>query len=136
MNEVIKAVLDTNVLVSSLWTSDGKAAEIIKLIPRFVIPCYNAQILIEYADVLCRPKFSFSSDKRENLLSGIKNFGVEFLPDESKEAMADEDDRIFYDTAKESGSILFTGNIKHYPNEPFIMTPSDFLLKVPKTPGS
>jgi len=38
-----------------------------------------------------------------------------------------EPDRIFYDTAKASGSILITGNIRHYPTEPFIMTPSDLL---------
>jgi predicted nucleic acid-binding protein len=40
--------------------------------------------------------------------------------------MQDEDDRIFYDTAKEGDAILITGNFRHYPNEPFIMKPSAF----------
>jgi len=41
--------------------------------------------------------------------------------------MTDETDRVFYDTAKASGAILITGNIRHYPAMPFIMTPADFL---------
>ena len=46
--------------------------------------------------------------------------------------MLDEDDRVFYDTAKESGAILVTGNTKHFPAESFIMTPSDFLAYLEK----
>ena len=133
MSEVGKIVLDTNILVSSLWTESGNASAIIKLMPRFVLPYHNAQILSEYAEVLSRPKFSFTADKRESLLSVIRLFGVEFLPNKSAEVMIDEDDRIFYDTAKDSGSILITGNVKHYPTKPFIMTPSDYLLRFSKT---
>jgi len=42
----------------------------------------------------------------------------------------DETDRIFYDTAKQSGSFLVTGNLKHYPQEIFILTPAEFLAKL------
>jgi len=42
--------------------------------------------------------------------------------------LPDESDRIFYDTAKENGTILITGNTKHYPNEAFIVTPANFLV--------
>jgi predicted nucleic acid-binding protein len=41
--------------------------------------------------------------------------------------MKDETDRKFYDTAKSSSATLITGNMKHYPAEPFIMTPADFI---------
>ena len=129
MSNAVMVVLDTNILVSSLWLESGNTASIIKRIPRLIIPCFNDKILSEYAEVLCRPKFSFSVDKRESLLSKIKDYGIEHLPDESEEAMLDEDDRIFYDTAKSSGSVLITGNIRHYPTALFIMTPSDFLKK-------
>jgi len=44
-------------------------------------------------------------------------------------SLPDESDRIFYDTACESKAILITGNKKHYPDEEFIMTPADFLLR-------
>jgi predicted nucleic acid-binding protein len=41
--------------------------------------------------------------------------------------LPDEKDRIFYDTAKQRNAILITGNIKHFPEEDFIMSPKDFL---------
>jgi len=44
--------------------------------------------------------------------------------------MSDESDRVFYDTAKTIGAILVTGNIKHYPDEPLIMTPAVFMKKL------
>ena len=44
--------------------------------------------------------------------------------------MLDEDDRVFYDIAKIAGAYLITGNLKHYPSKPFILTPSVFLKKI------
>ncbi|MDR3270840.1 MAG: hypothetical protein LBT32_04945 [Peptococcaceae bacterium] len=41
--------------------------------------------------------------------------------------MIDEDDRVFYDAAKSVGAYLITGNIKHFPQGPFILTPLAFL---------
>jgi predicted nucleic acid-binding protein len=41
--------------------------------------------------------------------------------------LLDEDDRVFYDTATASEAVLVTGNIRHFPAEPFVMTPADFL---------
>jgi hypothetical protein len=41
--------------------------------------------------------------------------------------MPDETDRKFYDTAKAAGAMLITGNTKHYPDEPFILTPAAFI---------
>jgi len=52
---------------------------------------------------------------------------------ESNIPMPDESDRIFYDTAKQSGSILITGNTKHFPDEPFIMTPAEFMRMMEDT---
>ena len=45
-------------------------------------------------------------------------------------SLPDETDRVFYDTAKSSDSILITGNIKHYPSDEFVMSPSDFLKSI------
>ena len=49
------------------------------------------------------------------------------MPKKSNLQMIDEADRIFYDTAKGSNSILITGNIKHFPKEDFIKTVNEFL---------
>ena len=39
----------------------------------------------------------------------------------------DAADRVFYDVAKASEAELITGNIKHYPKEPFIISPAAFM---------
>jgi predicted nucleic acid-binding protein len=61
------------------------------------------------------------------VIAAIRQHGEEIWPLSSVHAMIDEDDRIFYDTAKSAEAYLISGNTKHYPNEPFILTPAAFL---------
>jgi predicted nucleic acid-binding protein len=92
--------------------------------------CYNSIILSEYEGVASRPKFAehININYVKRLLDIIRSIGKSFLPDPpSAFSMIDETDRIFYDTAKRSNSILVTGNMKHFPQEPFIKNPHDFL---------
>lgn len=56
----IYAVIDTNVVVSSLFSLDGTScpAAVINAILRGAItPLYNDAILAEYREVLSRPKY-------------------------------------------------------------------------------
>jgi putative PIN family toxin of toxin-antitoxin system len=122
--------MDTNVLVSALWRDYSIAAAIVKLMPQTMIPCLSQPILWEYIDVLNRPKFKFSESKREALLSKISEYGEMVFPEKSEIHFIDESDRVFYDTAMASGAILITGNLKHFPDEAFIMSPTDFLSLV------
>jgi putative PIN family toxin of toxin-antitoxin system len=123
-----KVVIDTNILVSSLWSQNGNPNRILRLLPEKIITPYFCQdILKEYKKVLRRPKFDFSDLEINKLLKLLLLYGVEVSITASFIPISDESDRIFYDTANESGSILITGNIKHYPVEPFIMTPVEFL---------
>jgi putative PIN family toxin of toxin-antitoxin system len=120
--------LDTNILVSSLL-SDGPPAHIVDMIAEGRIrPCFNDAILAEYWDVFSLPKFGFSPPRIERLIRHIirAGFGVEASAP-SVFPLPDEGDRKFYDVAVAAGSILITGNIKHYPHEPFIASPADFL---------
>ena len=80
--------------------------------------------------MLSRPYFRFSSEDKGNFLQGIKRFGLLNQPSSSSMPLPDEDDRCFYDVAKSCEAILITGNIKHYPMEPFIVTPTEFLSLV------
>jgi len=93
---------------------------------------YNTTILLEYVDVMNRPKFknNIDHDLILNFVNTIMNIGLAFDPIPSTKPFADESDRIFYDTAKNSDSFLITGNIRHFPKEPFIMLPGDFLKQV------
>jgi predicted nucleic acid-binding protein len=61
------------------------------------------------------------------VLKVIQEYGERIEPNQSTHEMLDEDDRIFYDTAKNAGAYLVTGNKRHYPDEAFILTPADFL---------
>jgi putative PIN family toxin of toxin-antitoxin system len=123
-------VLDTNVIISAFINPHGNPSLILKLIlQRKAELCYNSAILGEYESVALRPKFSdiINSNTICQFINLIKNIGFSFDPIPSNTKLLDESDRIFYDTAKESGSILITGNVKHYPRETFIVQPSEFL---------
>jgi putative PIN family toxin of toxin-antitoxin system len=116
-----KVVIDTNILVSALWTPEGNAAKIIALLPLGkIIPCYNFPILQEYREVLQRPKLRFSGSKTAELLTIIGQYGLSIVAGPSSVIMADESDRKFYETAKTAEAVLITGNIRHYPQETFI----------------
>jgi len=130
---MINAVLDTNVLVSGLLTERGNSALIIDAFrdKQFNL-FYNREILDEYHDVLCRDKLGLPVGDVNELLEQIKNTGIPIIPVRSDILLTDEDDRVFYDTAKEANAYLVTGNRKHYPKEQFIILPADFatLLKI------
>jgi len=125
---MLKVVLDTNILVSALLTS-GPPAFIVDLIAGGkIIPIYSVFIMEEYYEVLSRKKFNFSPMQVNRLMDDITRVGitVEGKPS-AKNIKVDKDDKIFYDAAKEANAFLITGNIKHFPKEDFIVTPSQFL---------
>ena len=64
------------------------------------------------------------------VIAAVRQHGEKVMVAPSASPMPDEDDRVFYDTAKTAGAYLITGNSKHYPSEPFILTPSVFLEKI------
>jgi putative PIN family toxin of toxin-antitoxin system len=52
---VIRAVLDTNVLMSAMISSAGNEALLVMAINQgLVTPCFSEEILEEYSDVLLR----------------------------------------------------------------------------------
>ena len=129
---MIRIVLDTNVLVSAALTPNGNAARIVNLISvnAEIQVYYSMNILAEYKDVLSRPRLNIVTEKQTRAVNAITKMGIMIDPVTSNVPLPDESDRIFYDTAKESESILITGNAKHYPKEDSIITPSQFLDRV------
>jgi putative PIN family toxin of toxin-antitoxin system len=128
----IAVVVDTNVLVSALWKRPSHPAQIVDLIALHRIqPCFNAQIITEYRDVLSRPRLGFHPYDIDNLMELIEKEGMSFLAQPSAIPFADESDRVFYDLAKAANAFLITGNVKHYPMEPFIMTPAILIAQLP-----
>jgi len=125
---MINAVIDTNVLVSGLITAHGYPARIINAVKEKQFNLlYCSEILIEYRDVLYREKFGFKSNDVDDLLDVISLNGIPVTTDASNITLPDEDDRCFYDIAKNAGAYLVTGNLKHYPNDSIVISPADFI---------
>lgn len=123
-------VIDTNILVSALWSPSGAPSQIISLVLNSaLIPCYDERIMTEYREVLSRPKFGFSQSEINALLDWIKFCGRSVVPVPLDEPFTDEADKKFYEVAKHCNTELITGNIKHFPNDPLVMTANDFLKK-------
>jgi putative PIN family toxin of toxin-antitoxin system len=123
-------VIDTNVLVSAMLSLNGKPAKILELVldGNFIV-CHSQEIIDEYKCVLARPKFCLDQIKVQLIIGSIEKDGISIVAQTSSIPFPDESDRIFYNVAKTSNSTLITGNTKHYPQEDFIVTPTEFLSK-------
>lgn len=127
------AVIDTNVLVSALLSSKEDTATvqvIVKVISGEIIPVYSNVITKEYREVLSRKKFGFSGDLIGYLMSAIEKYGILVDPSPSGITLPDMKDVPFYEVVLEKrvdNTYLVTGNIKHYPKEPFVVTPLELL---------
>lgn len=121
-------VLDTNVIVSALWTPNGKAAYIVnQAIAGKLKLCHDYRILAEYREVLSRPKFKFSEWQISFLLETIEKDGISVIPNPlPKVSFIDESDKMFYEVAKFSNAPLVTGNLKHYPQDECITMVADY----------
>jgi putative PIN family toxin of toxin-antitoxin system len=127
---MLSIVLDTNVLVSALIIRGSIPDHIIMMIKnRMLQTRYNNAILAEYREVLSRPKFNFRVEDIQRAVSGIIRAGILVDAISNSFPMPDETDRKFYDVAKAANAMLITGNTKHYPNEPFILTPAAFITR-------
>jgi putative PIN family toxin of toxin-antitoxin system len=125
---MLKVVLDTNIIISAAISDKGNPSAIINLVSEGKLTMYfNAAILDEYADVLSRDKFNLSVTTQKAVIDKIKEIGLLIEPNVSTIPLPDESDRKFYDTAKAANAYLITGNTKHYPEEPHILSPAQFV---------
>lgn len=127
------AVIDTNVLVSALLSRHDDAATVLvieRMLNGEVIPVYSNTTMDEYREVLHRKKFRFSPALVDYLLSAIQQFGVLVEPTPTGQILPDLKDLPFYEIVmekREQDAYLVTGNVKHFPTEPFIVTAREFL---------
>lgn len=129
---IIYAVIDTNVLVSALFSANGTSnpSRIIESVFNGVItPLYNKEIIAEYSEVLSRDKFHFDSSLVDNIISAFIEFGIDTARTPTlNEMFPDADDIVFYEiTMSVEGAYLVTGNKKHFPERPFVITPTQMV---------
>ncbi len=127
------AVIDTNVLVSALLSKHNDSATvqaIERMINGELIPVYSVEIMAEYREVLSRKKFKFPQELINYLLLAIEKFGIKIEPTASNVILPDMKDLPFYEVVlekKNDGAYLVTGNLKHFPAKPFIVTARQML---------
>ncbi len=91
-------------------------------------PLYNDEILDEYFDVLNRFKFHLSEIRIIELLNFFKENGINTSRFPFDGDMPDEDDRVFYEVSlSEEDSFLVTGNLKHFPKTPKVITAAQMI---------
>ncbi|WP_159444247.1 putative toxin-antitoxin system toxin component, PIN family [Eubacterium uniforme] len=126
------AVVDTNVLISSVL-SNGAPHDILELIQnQNVIPVFDKRMLNEYYKVFHYDSFKgLDEDIIVNVLYDVISNGIMVNDIEhTKMVLKDKDDIPFFEVkenSKEFSTYLVTGNLKHYPKDAFIIDSRMFL---------
>jgi len=133
------AVIDTNVLVSAMLKWESVPGSIINLtFDGIIIPLFNKKILHEYRLVLSRPKFGLSVEIVEDIINSIEKKGINVDETPLEIELPDPSDKVFFEVVmeerKKEDAYLVTGNMKHFPIKPFIVTPRQMLDIVLNTP--
>ena len=128
---MVYGVIDTNVLVSAIFAAHPDSATVIvrdKIMDGTIVPLYNAEIFDEYRDVLTRPKFHFPAELVDAILDVILQKGLSLERTKTEEVFTDPKDVVFYEIAlSKEGAYLVTGNTKHFPATPIVVTPAELL---------
>lgn len=132
MEGKIYAVIDTNVIVSALISKslESNPLKVFRAIfQNRIVPLYNDEIMDEYRTVLSRPKFRLDKSMIETVLKAVAVDGLRMNRTPADDVdFPDLKDIVFYEVAlSKEDSYLITGNIKHFPLEPFIVTPAEMV---------
>lgn len=128
-----KIVLDTNILVSALLSSNISVPAlcldlIISQKDKLVL---TKEIIEEYQEVLARPKFGFDKSQISQIILHFKKHGILVTPKKHFYLCIDPDDNIFLDAAfAGKASFVITGNTRHFPqicSFTHIVTPKQFI---------
>lgn len=129
-------VVDTNVVVSGMITKNAESPTVSVLdymTEKAVVPLYCEEILQEYSDVLHREKFQIPKQKVDKFIKMVKSDGIASGRMPSKESLPDPKDVVFYEVAlSKEDSFLVTGNIKHFPQVDFVVTPAEMVEIIKK----
>lgn len=130
------AVIDTNVLVSAMLKWNSVPGDVMQLVfSGTIIPLFNHQIIDEYRTVLLRPKFRFTKDIVDDVISELERLGINVDAESIENTkFPDPKDIVFYEVVmeerKSEEAFLVTGNIKHFPTESFIVTPREMMTMI------
>ena len=128
---MIYSVIDTNVIVSAYITKNLTAATSrvwAAVLQGKIIPVYSDEIIDEYTEVLSRKKFGIPEHLIKWAIDRILMNGIHGERVPSKEHFPDPKDVVFYEMAiSKEDAYLVTGNKKHFPNKPIVVTPAEMV---------
>lgn len=95
----------------------------------FITPLYNDEIESEYRRVLNYPRLKLTEEQINTFILTLQKFGIKtFRTKVIDEIFPDPDDGVFYEVRMSvEDSYLVTGNLKHFPVKPFVVTPSQMV---------
>ena len=125
-------VIDTNVIVAAMLSSnpDSPVRIVMDWLSEGVFEAiYSKEMFDEYAKVLHRKKFSFSEEDIAAALDNIQRNGMELTPEKiDASGLPDPKDAPFLEVSLSvDGSFLVTGNLKHFPVSPRIVSPRELI---------
>lgn len=139
---MIFAVLDTNVLISAALAHNKYSipySVFRGVVERRFVPLVDDNIVREYWEVFSRPKFSFMQETINDIVGNTIKFAINQPVPPSGIELPDSDDVVFYDVARahqDKGAYLVTGNLKHFPNCGFAVSPRDFMNVITPNKGN
>jgi hypothetical protein len=132
---MLKIVIDTNVIVSSLIQRNYPYRIIYELLvdDRFLL-CVSEELMTEYYEVLSRQKFARFPDffgKAENLLADIETKAQKFVPSIKLDLISDKDDNMILELADVcKADFIITGNTNDFTFSEYqqtkIVSPKEF----------
>ena len=139
---MIFAVLDTNVLISAALAHNKYSipySVFRGVVERRFVPLVDDNIVREYWEMFSRPKFSFMQETINDIVGNTIKFAINQPVPPSGIELPDSDDVVFYDVARahqDKGAYLVTGNLKHFPNCGFAVSPRDFMNIITPNKGN
>lgn len=134
---MIYAVIDTNVLVSAVMTKHPESAttRVLEYIfAKIIAPLYDDAIIEEYLDVLNRPALHIQPIEAQRVIKFITTYGISTERTAFNEVLPDEKDRVFYEVSlSKEDSYLVTGNKKHFPLTPNVVSPAEMIAIIDAT---
>ena len=100
-----------------------------------LVPVYGEKMLQEYSEVLARSKFHFPQSTISKITTAILQKGLKIKHVSQPWSLPDASDAVFFEVVMEhrkteEQSYLATGNLRHFPIKPFVVTTREMLLIV------
>lgn len=133
----MRAVIDTNVVVSGVLNPFGPPGRIVDaILAQTFVVLYDDRILAEYRAVLARPVFSFRSTEVDAFVDFLAATGESVVAVSLAVVLPDPNDLPFLEVSTTAGAdALVTGNARHFKprrgsHAMTISTPADFLRRL------